>query len=60
MCCKKTTIKNTEFDCGHVMSERNGGGQEITNLRPICSSCNKSMGTTNMIDFVKKHGFYIG
>jgi 5-methylcytosine-specific restriction endonuclease McrA len=58
--CKKTTIRNIEFECGHVISEAKNGGQEITNLRPICSSCNKSMGTTNMIDFVKKHGYYIG
>jgi 5-methylcytosine-specific restriction endonuclease McrA len=60
LCCKKTTIHNTEFECGHVKSEAKNGGQEITNLRPICSSCNKSMGTTNMIEFVKKHGYYIG
>ena len=60
LCCKKTTIKNVEFECGHVVAKSKGGGDEIHNLRPICSSCNKSMGTTDMIDFVKQFGYYIG
>jgi len=60
LCCKKTTIKNVEFECGHVVAKSKGGGDEIQNLRPICSSCNKSMGTTDMIDFVKHYGYYIG
>jgi len=60
LCCKKTTIKNVEFECGHVVAKSKGGGDEIQNLRPICSSCNKSMGTTNMIEFVKEYGYYIG
>jgi hypothetical protein len=60
LCCKKSTIKMVDFECGHVKSYATGGSQEIDNLRPICRQCNGSMGTTNMIDFVKKHGFYIG
>ena len=59
MCCKKTLIKITDFDTGHVISEADGGSLEISNLRPICSVCNHSMGTMNMIDFVKKYGYYI-
>ena len=60
LCCKKSTIKMLDFECGHVQSYATGGSQEIDNLRPICKQCNGSMGITNMIDFVKKHGFYIG
>ena len=60
LCCKKTLIKNTYFEVGHVLSERDGGTLEISNLRPICSVCNHSMGCTNMVDFVKKYGYYIG
>jgi hypothetical protein len=60
LCCKKVTISNTNFEVGHVISERNGGTHEINNLRPICFSCNHSMGTENMIDFVVKYGLYIG
>jgi 5-methylcytosine-specific restriction endonuclease McrA len=59
LCCKKTLIQNTNFDVGHVISEKDGGTHEINNLRPICSVCNHSMGTENMVDFVKKYGYYI-
>jgi 5-methylcytosine-specific restriction endonuclease McrA len=60
LCCKKVTISNTNFEVGHVLSEKNGGTHEINNLRPICFSCNHSMGPENMIDFVVKYGLYIG
>jgi hypothetical protein len=60
LCCKKVTISNTNFEVGHVLSEKCGGTHEINNLRPICFSCNHSMGSENMIDFVVKFGLYIG
>lgn len=60
LCCKKVVISNTNFEVGHVISEKNGGTHEINNLRPICFACNHSMGTENMIDFVVKYGLYIG
>jgi len=43
------------FHCGHVVSEINGGELEPENLKPICQSCNSSMGTTNMNEFIKKY-----
>jgi 5-methylcytosine-specific restriction endonuclease McrA len=60
LCCKKVLITNTNFEVGHVLSEKNGGTHEINNLRPICGACNHSMGTENMIEFVVKYGLYIG
>jgi 5-methylcytosine-specific restriction endonuclease McrA len=60
LCCKKVLICNTNFEVGHVISEKMGGTLEINNLRPICFACNHSMGTENMIDFVVKYGLYIG
>ena len=60
LCCKKVTISNTNFDVGHVISEKNEGTHEINNLRPICFACNHSMGSENMIDFVVKYGLFIG
>lgn len=60
LCCKKVTISNTNYEVGHVLSEKNGGTHEINNLRPICFACNHSMGAENMIDFVVKFGLYIG
>ena len=55
-CCEKTPIKNTDFHCGHVFAEANGGTLDITNLRPICAGCNLSMGTQNMDEFKKVFG----
>jgi len=55
-CCEKTTIKNTEFHCGHILAEANGGTQKVDNLRPICAGCNLSMGTENIDDFKKRFG----
>jgi hypothetical protein len=39
------------FQCGHIISENNGGKIEITNLKPICTSCNGSMGIKNWDDY---------
>jgi myosin heavy subunit len=60
LCCKRVIIDNTNFHCGHVISEKDGGTLETGNLRPICASCNLSMGSENMIDYVKKYGLFIG
>lgn len=60
LCCKKVLITNRQFQVGHVISVKDGGTDEISNLRPICPPCNHSMGTKNMIDFVKSYGYYIG
>lgn len=59
LCCKKSIISITEFHVGHVISENAGGTLEINNLRPICASCNYSMGTSNMIDYIVKYGYYL-
>ncbi len=49
------SVKN--FDCGHIISEKNGGIVSLDNLKPICRLCNSSMSTNNMDDFIKKYGF---
>ena len=59
LCCLKTTICMTDFQVGHVLSEHDGGNLNIDNLRPICASCNISMGTINMKDYVVKYGYLI-
>lgn len=46
----KTGVKNG-FQCGHIISEYNGGVTEVSNLRPICSGCNQSMSKTNWVDW---------
>jgi hypothetical protein len=56
LCCNTTEISQMNFQCGHIISEYNGGDVTLDNLIPICSLCNTSMGKMNMDDFIKKHG----
>ena len=41
------------FEVGHVVSVHDNGDLSIENLRPICGLCNRSMGTMNMVEFIK-------
>lgn len=54
-----TIISQFNFHCGHIKAEFKSGPTTIANLRPICSKCNKSMGTQNMNTFIKKFEFKI-
>jgi HNH endonuclease len=54
-CGKKITVH--EYDCGHIKSAAKGGENSITNLKPICGNCNKSMGTRNMVEYIKSCGY---
>ena len=56
LCCKLTDISQMSFACGHIISEYNGGEIKLDNLKPICMSCNSSMGTQNMDDFIEEYG----
>jgi len=56
-CCKIEGITYGNFHAGHVISEHNGGGLKVDNLRPVCPLCNSSMGTQNMDEFIAKYGF---
>lgn len=53
--CNIKEISQLSFHCGHVISEASGGKVHVDNLRPICSTCNHSMGTTNMDTFRNTH-----
>ena len=57
LCCKLVDITQLSFHCGHVIAEAKGGELKMNNLRPICQSCNSSMGTTNMDEYIQKYGF---
>ena len=50
-----TKIDNANFHAGHIVSSRNGGSDNITNLSPVCSCCNLSMGTQDLNDFRNKY-----
>jgi hypothetical protein len=59
MCCEEKEIRIIDFECGHVLARKNGGSDHIENLRPICSKCNKSMGTNHMVIFKYQYGYGI-
>jgi 5-methylcytosine-specific restriction endonuclease McrA len=56
LCCKITDISQMNFSCGHIVSVYNGGDINLENLKPICVSCNSSMGTQNMDEFIQNYG----
>ena len=54
-CCNIEDLNGMGYwECGHILSESNGGNLDTSNLKPICSGCNKSMGSKNMDDYMKE------
>lgn len=51
-CKSKLTVFN--FEAGHDIPESKGGATCLDNLRPICASCNKSMGNLYTISEFSK------
>jgi hypothetical protein len=46
-------LQYKNFEAGHVIAESKEGKTELSNLRPICSSCNRSCGDKNLDEFKK-------
>jgi 5-methylcytosine-specific restriction endonuclease McrA len=42
-CCGRMVYQQ-DFECGHVLAHSKGGADTVDNLRPICRTCNRSMG----------------
>jgi 5-methylcytosine-specific restriction endonuclease McrA len=57
-CCRKNEITCDNFECGHVISEKDGGKVIKQNLRPICGQCNRSMSSKNMVNFIIDHNLW--
>lgn len=55
ICCGSNIIKMQQYECGHIISEKDGGKINIENLMPICSTCNKSMGAQNMEIYIEEY-----
>ena len=55
ICCNNAVIKVENFHAGHIVAESMGGETNQNNLLPICATCNTSMGSTHMNDFVKNN-----
>lgn len=49
--CCRCEISVRSWEAGHIKAAAMGGPDTVENLVPICSSCNKSMSTTNMLEF---------
>lgn len=50
-CCRKELDIFDDWHAGHIVSHSNGGADTAQNLRPVCGSCNLSMGTEHMDEF---------
>lgn len=48
-------ITQQDFECGHVVPVARGGSNTVSNLRPICRSCNRSMGVMVLTAFQERH-----
>ena len=55
ICCDIEEINSKNFIGGHIISRKNGGHDTVDNIIPICSSCNLSMSSTNMDEFIKEY-----
>ena len=53
-CCNKE-IDSKHFECGHIIAVSNGGNNTLQNLKPVCSLCNKSMGSKNLEEFKQNY-----
>ena len=53
--CQNNEIQQLNFHCAHVTARSKGGSDQIENLRPICSICNQSISSYNLIDFAEKY-----
>jgi 5-methylcytosine-specific restriction endonuclease McrA len=57
-CCRLSQISTFSFHCGHIISERCGGELILSNLIPLCQSCNSSMGTKSYTEFCEDIGIH--
>ena len=54
LCCNSKNIDPFDFEAGHIKAHSKGGTDDIKNLVPICSICNKDMGDQNLKIFMRK------
>jgi hypothetical protein len=54
VCCHQKTIYRDNFACGHRRAYASGGGNDVSNLEPICTSCKEQMGTHDLASCCRK------
>jgi hypothetical protein len=52
-CCCENKITYDYFEAGHIVSRIRGGDTKLSNLKPVCSGCNKDMGCGNMFTYIE-------
>ncbi len=52
-------IDYLNFEVGHNRSHKAGGKWNVNNLRPVCRTCNRSMGARTTIESFKKKHFTV-
>ena len=55
--CCNSAITYSNHQSGHIVSDRHGGSTSVDNLRPVCASCNKNMGSANMYEYMFRQGW---
>ena len=55
LCCNLQDIEQMNFHCGHIIAAAAGGMTCLSNLRPLCGSCNKAMGEQNFYDYTSAY-----
>jgi hypothetical protein len=53
VCCHEKTIRRDDFACGHRRAYA-AGGNDVSNLEPVCARCNELMGTHDLVPWCKK------
>lgn len=43
-----------DMECGHVVAHALGGGTDVSNLMPVCRTCNRDMGLQNLEDYKRR------
>ena len=54
-CCEWRPITESDFEVAHNKAVAKGGKDHVSNLRPICKQCNRSIGTKTIESYKKKY-----
>jgi hypothetical protein len=54
VCCHQRPIHRDDFLCGYRHVYAGGGGNDVSNLEPICAICKEKMGTHDLVSWCRK------
>ena len=54
VCCHETAIHRDDFACGRRRAYASGGGNDASNLEPICGRCSEKLGTQDLVPWCRK------